>query len=113
MSKFVAERSYRMTDENGDLVISYVVHGIDKQAARAAFDETKKTEGKLEVDVKPYKSRRSLEQNKLLWVLLGKMAAAMSGKKIRYQAKSVTALCLKRQMSLTIICWHFPKPSLC
>lgn len=95
MSKFVAERSYRMTDENGDLVICYVVHGIDKQAARAAFEETKKTEGRLEIEVKPYKSRRSLEQNKLLWVLLGKMAEAMSGKKNRVSSEECYCIMLE------------------
>lgn len=77
MSKFVAEKSYRMTDENDNLVISYVVSKQDKTTALLAFNETKKAD-KLEIEVKPYKSKRSLEQNRLLWALLGKMAEAVS-----------------------------------
>ena len=81
MSKYTADKTYLMTDENNNVVISYVVSGIDKSAARLAFEETKQTEKKLEIEVKPYRSKRSLEQNRLLWVLLGKMAMAMSGRK--------------------------------
>lgn len=33
MSKFIAEKTFRMTNENNDLVISYVVHGLEKDAA--------------------------------------------------------------------------------
>lgn len=33
MSKFIAEKTFRMTNENNDLVISYVVHGLEKEAA--------------------------------------------------------------------------------
>lgn len=36
---------------------------------------------KLEVETKIHKSQRSLEQNRLLWALLGKMANALSGNK--------------------------------
>ena len=81
MSKFIAEKTFRMTNENNDLMISYVVHGLEKEAAMLAYEETKNSEKKLEVEVKPYRSKRSLEQNKLLWVLLGKLAMAMSGRK--------------------------------
>ena len=73
MSKLVAERTYRMTDENDNLVISYVVSKQDKSTALLAFEETKKVE-RLEVEVKQYKSKRSLEQNRMLWALLGRMA---------------------------------------
>ena len=33
MSKFIAERVYRLTDENNDLIVCYVVHGDNKKAA--------------------------------------------------------------------------------
>lgn len=36
MSKFIAEKTFRMTNENNDLVISYVVHGLEKEAAMLA-----------------------------------------------------------------------------
>lgn len=81
MSKFIAEKCYRMINENNDLVVCYVVHGDNKRFALLALEETQNSEKKLEVDVKPHKSQRSLEQNRLLWALLGKMAFAMSGNK--------------------------------
>ena len=37
MSKFIAEKTFRMTNENNDLVISYVVHGLEKDAALLGF----------------------------------------------------------------------------
>lgn len=81
MSKFIAEKCYRMINKNNDLVVCYVVHGDNKRSALLALEETQNSEKKLEVDVKPHKSQRSLEQNRLLWALLGKMAFAMSGNK--------------------------------
>ena len=92
MSKFIAEKTFRMTNENNDLVISYVVHGLEKDAALLAYEETRNSEKKLEVEVKPYRSKRSLEQNKLLWVLLGKLAMAMSGKKNKVSSEEAYAI---------------------
>ena len=80
-SKFIAEKSYRMINENNDLVVCYVVHGENKKAALLALEETQNSEKKLQVEVKIHKSQRSLEQNRLLWALLGKMAVAQSGNK--------------------------------
>jgi hypothetical protein len=79
MSKFIAEKAYRMINENNDLVVCYVVHGENKRAALLALEEN--AEKKLQVEDKPHKSQRSLEQNRLLWALLGKMAVAQSGNK--------------------------------
>ena len=84
-----------MTDENNNLVISYVVSGIDKNAALLAFDETKQSNKKLEIEVKPYRSKRSLEQNRLLWVLLGKMAMAMSGRKNKVSSEECYCIMLE------------------
>lgn len=78
MSKYIADKCYRMTDESDNLVISYVVNRADKTPALLAIDENK-DRGRLEIEVKPYKSKRSLEQNRLLWALLEKMAKAVSG----------------------------------
>lgn len=80
-----------MTDEEGNLVVSYVVKGYDKNAARLAVEEMKSIP-KLQIEVKAYKSKRSLEQNRLLWALLGKMAVAMSGKK--YTTSSEECYCM-------------------
>lgn len=81
MSKFIAERVYRLTDENNDLIVCYVVHGDNKKAALLSLEENSSSEKKLEVETKIHKSQRSLEQNRLLWALLGKMANALSGNK--------------------------------
>ena len=94
MSKFLAERSYRMTDEDGNLVVSYVVKGYDKNAALLALEETKGV-SRLEVEVKAHKSNRSLEQNRLLWALLGKMAIAMSGKKDKLSSEECYCIILE------------------
>lgn len=81
MSKFIAERVYRMTDENNDFIVCYVVHGENKKAALLSLEENQNGNKKLEVETKIHKSQRSLEQNRLLWALLGKMANALSGNK--------------------------------
>lgn len=77
MSKFIADRSYKMVDEDGNIVISFVVSGSNKTAARMTAEEIRGKQ--VDVEVKEYRSKRSIEQNKLLWALLGKMAEAMSG----------------------------------
>lgn len=94
MSKFLADRTYRMTDENGNLVVSYVVSGYAKTSAQMAVEETKNFP-KLQVEVKAYKSKRSLEQNRLLWALLGKMAVAMSGKKNKVSSEECYCIMLE------------------
>lgn len=66
-----------MTDEDGNLVICYVVNKSDKTIGLLAYDETKSA-ARLDVEVKPHKSKRSLEQNRMLWALLEKMARAVS-----------------------------------
>ncbi len=94
-SKFLAERGYRMTNENDDLVVCFVVHGENKRAAMLAMEEMKSQEKRLDVEVKPYKSKRSLEQNRLLWALLGKMADGMSGNKRRVSTDECYCLMLE------------------
>lgn len=95
MSKFVADKAYRMTDENNNLIISYVVSGINKTAAQLAFDELKLSEKKLEIEVKVYRSKRSIEQNRLLWVLLGKLAMAVSGRKNKVSSEDCYCMILE------------------
>lgn len=77
MSKFISERSYVMSDEDDNLVISFVVKKEDRTTGLLAYKETKSLP-RLEVEIKAYKSKRSLEQNRLLWALLEKMAKAVS-----------------------------------
>lgn len=77
-SKFIAERAYKITNENDETVLCFVVSKESKQAALMALEEHKM--GKTDVEIKAFKSQRSLEQNRMLWALLGKMAEAVSGK---------------------------------
>ena len=83
-----------MTDEEGNLVVSYVVKGYDKNAAQLAVEEMKGIP-KLQIEVKAYKSKRSLEQNRLLWALLGKMAVAMSGNRRRVSSEDCYCMMLE------------------
>ncbi len=69
-----------MQDENGDIVVSFVISGANKYSANMSVEELKQiTNAKISIDAKRYKSKRTLEQNRLLWALLGKMALAKSG----------------------------------
>ncbi len=95
MSKFIAQKSYRMLNENNDLVVCYVVHGENKKAALLALEETQKEGKRLQVEVKFHKSQRSLEQNRLLWALLGKMAVALSGNKRKVSTEECYCLMLE------------------
>lgn len=97
MSKFVADKAYLMTDENGNVVVSFLVTGNSKYAAKIGIKEAKQLESnnKLEIEIKPYKSKRSLEQNRLLWSLLGKMAVAMSGKKNKVSSEECYCIMLE------------------
>jgi len=84
-SKFVASRASKYINEDGDYVVSFVVKGTDKMGVNLAFEEQKaeknKIEKLLEVDMKPYKSKRSIEQNAALWFLFTKLAEGVSGSK--------------------------------
>ena len=69
-----------MQDEENNTIISFVVSGANKYAANMSVEELKQiTNAKISIDAKRYKSKRTLEQNRLLWALLGKMALARSG----------------------------------
>lgn len=81
MSRFVATSVKKLTDEEGQATVVFNVATQSKYAANVAVEEMKRTDKNLVVDVKPYKSKRSLEQNRLLWELLGKLAEATSGEK--------------------------------
>ena len=78
-SRFVADRSYRMINEDGDLVVCCVVKGYNRATATMALNECKGQ--MLDVEMRPHKSSRSLAQNRMLWALLEKLAEATSGYK--------------------------------
>ena len=95
MSKFIADKAYRMINEDNELVVCCVVSGEYKRGAQLALEELKGSDKKLEVQVKEYRSQRSLEQNRLLWALLGKMAEAMSGNKRRVSSEECYCIMLE------------------
>lgn len=81
MSKFIAKSIKKFVDDENQMTIQLEVAGDSKYAANLAVEEMKGANSKLQIEIKPYKSQRSLEQNRLLWALLGKMANALSGNK--------------------------------
>lgn len=80
MSKFVANRVYKMQDESGNIIVSFVVSGTDKWAANVCVDELKKFD-KIDIKATEHKSERSLAQNNMLWALCEKIAIATCGVK--------------------------------
>ena len=78
MSRFVASKISYLEDSDGNLIVTLSVPREHRYSARMAVEEQKKVEA-LQVEVKPYKSKRSLEQNRMLWALLGKLGEATSG----------------------------------
>lgn len=81
MSKFIANSIKKYVDDENKTTVLLEVSCDSKNAASLAVEELKSAGVKLQVEIKPYKSQRSLEQNRLLWALLGKMANALSGNK--------------------------------
>ena len=80
MSKFVANRVYKMQDEAGNIIVSFIVSGNDRWAANMAVEELRKL-NKIDIKASEHKSERSLAQNKMLWALCEKIAIATSGVK--------------------------------
>ncbi len=85
MSKFLVKQVRKLIDDEGQMTISLSVACDSKYAANLTCEEVKQVllnnkDAKFQVELKPYKSKRSLEQNNLLWALLGKLAEATSGK---------------------------------
>ncbi len=84
-SKFTASRATKHINEDGDYVVCFIVKGMDKMNVNLAFEEQNavqnKIENMLDIDFKPHKSKRSLEQNAALWFLLTKLAEGVNGSK--------------------------------
>lgn len=78
-SKFVADKISSMTDENGNLIVCLTASGYARTSARMAVNELKNSEKELAVEIKPYKSARTLRQNSMLWALIEKIAKEESG----------------------------------
>lgn len=70
-TKFIATKISRFKGD-GTTIIQLEGEG------NLAFEEIK-NEKQIEVTFRPYKSKRSLEQNRMLWALLGKIALTTQG----------------------------------
>ncbi len=80
MSRFIADKVYKMQDENNNLVVSFVVSGTNKFSANMSVAELKEFE-KITIDAKKHKSQRSVEQNNMLWALIEKISLTTTGYK--------------------------------
>lgn len=81
MSNFIAKDIYKMTNENNDLIISFVINKDNRYSAEFGFKELKELEkgSKIKITAVKYKSKRSLEQNRMLWALIEKIALMQTG----------------------------------
>lgn len=75
MSRFIATNVKRMIDENGEIVVQF--KALNSVALTAV--EEQKGNAPFVVDFKKYKSKRSIEQNRLMWALTEKLSEAMNG----------------------------------
>ena len=104
MSKFIARQVKKYQEDDGSITLSFSVSADNAMPAKICFEEIKNIDKPLSIEVKQYKSKRSLEQNNLLWALLGKMAEA-----IRHQRKIATMKWWKNQMQNLSSCKVFQK----
>lgn len=99
MSKIVVERAYKIINEDNDYVMCFVAKSEQKMAVNLMLEELGANKGKIEarldVDIKPYKSKRSIEQNAALWWILGKLAEAMSGSKNKVSTEEAYCIMLE------------------
>lgn len=88
MPKFRCNKISKLTDDEGNIIVSLSVSGYDRQIAEMAVKECK-TETELSVEIKKYRSSRSLEQNNLFWALCTKIALETHGAKTRDAVEEV------------------------
>ncbi|MBR2870642.1 MAG: recombination protein NinB [Clostridia bacterium] len=81
MSKIIATSLYKMTNENNQIVMCFVIANDNRYSAESAFKELKSLpeKSKIQITASQYKSKRSLEQNRMLWALVEKITIAQSG----------------------------------
>jgi hypothetical protein len=78
--KFVAEKCSRMTDEDGNVIVSFKVTGYERRLAEMAVESSKKLAA-ISVELTEKKSQRSLDQNAMLWSLITKLSLRTCGDK--------------------------------
>lgn len=80
MSKFIASKISRVTDEENNVIVQLKVSGYNRVSAEMAVSENKQFE-EITVEVKKKSSNRSLDQNALLWAMLSEIALHTAGSK--------------------------------
>ncbi len=86
-SKFIAKKINKFKSESGTII------QLEGDGS-LAYEELKKCE-QIEVTLRPYKSKRSLEQNRMLWSLLGKIAERTQGTERKSDVMAIYALMLE------------------
>lgn len=80
MNKFIAEYDRAMTDERGNLTLSFAVKGEEKKKAIECVQDMQKLkqDGKerLVVTVEEWREKRSKKANDYCWELIGKLSKA-------------------------------------
>jgi len=79
MPKFKADRAYTMTDESGNLILSFAISRYDKRVAQMVVQETKTYKNQISIEIKELKRHRSLDQNAMLWALITKLCDSTCG----------------------------------
>jgi hypothetical protein len=82
MPKFRADKITKMTDDEGNVIVSLVVGGHGKYIAEMVYREIKEA-GDFLVEIKKYRANRSLDQNAMLWALATKIALETTGTKTK------------------------------
>ncbi len=83
VGKLNAQFVRRVVDDDGNMELTFRVDGSSRWAAGGVVDDLRRlsADGKPEIviTIDPYRSKRSLAQNRLMWALLEVMARAMNG----------------------------------
>jgi len=82
MPKFRADKITKMTDDEGNVIVSLLVSGYDKYIADMVYREIKDV-GDFLVELKKHRANRSLDQNSMLWALATKIALETTGTKTK------------------------------
>jgi len=86
--KFKADSVRKLTDDEGNVSVTFTVSGHQKYIADMAVAECKEF-GEISVEAKKYRKNRSLEQNGMLWSLISKLSMAISGSKSKTAVEEI------------------------
>jgi len=76
--KIIGKYNSKLLDENNNLILQLSISDFNSKKRIEELDKTKT----YNIEIKEVKSKRSLQQNKLLWEIIGDLAAEMSEDKM-------------------------------